>query len=199
MADAASGSDVALVLATFSWVAASGLFRAAGPTGAIVGFATSAHAGRLRRAADHNSARPEAALVRGGCRPGSAADDRSARRRLRLDAGVAGRRSRSPRPRALVARRPAAVAVSAGTLVYRLADLAHGYWIPLTTLAVLQPGPHATDVRSIQRAAGTLVAAVLVITHHGPDGKALAARRVRRRDGVPPSTRFASVGTSGWS
>ena len=32
-----------------------------------------------------------------------------------------------------------AVAVSAGTLVYLLADLAHGYWIPLTTLAVLQP------------------------------------------------------------
>ena len=56
-----------------------------------------------------------------------------------------------------------AVAVSAGTLVYRLADLAHGYWIPLTTLAVLQPGHHATDVRSIQRAAGTIVAALLVI------------------------------------
>ena len=40
-----------------------------------------------------------------------------------------------------------AVAVSAGTLVYRLADLAHGYWIPLTTLAVLQPGHHETDVQ----------------------------------------------------
>ena len=42
VADAASGSDVALVLATFAWVAASGLLRAAGPTGAILGFGTSA-------------------------------------------------------------------------------------------------------------------------------------------------------------
>ena len=42
VADAAGGSDVALVLATFAWVAASGLLRAAGPTGAILGFGTSA-------------------------------------------------------------------------------------------------------------------------------------------------------------
>ena len=42
VADAASGSDAGLVLATLLWVGAWGLLRAAGPTGAIVGFASGA-------------------------------------------------------------------------------------------------------------------------------------------------------------
>src|SRR5207248_8199800 len=56
-----------------------------------------------------------------------------------------------------------AVAVAGGTLLYRLADLPHGYWVPLTTLAVLQPGVHATLVRSVQRTAGTLIAGAVVV------------------------------------
>ncbi len=48
------------------------------------------------------------------------------------------------------------LAVAADTLFYLLIDLAHGYWVPLTTLAILQPGEHATRVRSVQRAVGTL-------------------------------------------
>ena len=48
------------------------------------------------------------------------------------------------------------------TLGYRLLDLQHGYWIPLTVLAVLQPEEHASRVRAVQRAAGTLVATAVI-------------------------------------
>jgi hypothetical protein len=52
--------------------------------------------------------------------------------------------------------------VAATTLLYRLLDLEHGYWVPLSVLAVLQPNEHASDVRTVQRAAGTLAGAALV-------------------------------------
>ena len=41
-------------------------------------------------------------------------------------------------------------------------ELEHGYWVPLTVLAVLQPDEHASDVRALQRATGTLVGTVLI-------------------------------------
>jgi hypothetical protein len=163
VADAAGGSDVALVLATFAWVAVSGLLRAAGPTGAIVAFGTSAmlvvYAGiPISMPLDERLLWYAAGAV-----PGA----------LLMIAARAGGSSSMPGWQDFVHalhERPLfwhvvrlAVAVSAGTLVYRLADLEHGYWIPLTTLAVLQPSHHATDVRSIQRAAGTIIAAVLVV------------------------------------
>ena len=50
-----------------------------------------------------------------------------------------------------------ATIIAATTLVYQLLGLEHGYWVPLTVLAVLQPDEHASDVRAVQRAAGTLV------------------------------------------
>jgi Fusaric acid resistance protein-like len=52
--------------------------------------------------------------------------------------------------------------VAATTLLARLFDLEHGYWVPLTVLAVLQPEEHASDVRAVQRAAGTLVGTALI-------------------------------------
>jgi uncharacterized membrane protein YccC len=52
--------------------------------------------------------------------------------------------------------------IAATTLAYRLLDLEHGYWVPLTVLAVLQPEEHASRVRAIQRAAGTLVATAAI-------------------------------------
>jgi Fusaric acid resistance protein-like len=52
--------------------------------------------------------------------------------------------------------------VAATTLLYRLLELEHGYWVPLTVLAVLQPEEHASDVRALQRAAGTLVGTALI-------------------------------------
>jgi hypothetical protein len=53
--------------------------------------------------------------------------------------------------------------VAATTLLYRLLDLQHGYWIPLTVLAVLQPEEHASNVRALQRAAGTFVGTALIV------------------------------------
>ncbi|HKR98979.1 MAG TPA: FUSC family protein, partial [Candidatus Dormibacteraeota bacterium] len=52
--------------------------------------------------------------------------------------------------------------VAATTLFYKLLDLDHGYWVPLTVLAVLQPDEHASNVRAVQRAAGTFVGASLI-------------------------------------
>jgi hypothetical protein len=52
--------------------------------------------------------------------------------------------------------------VAATTLLYRLLGLDHGYWVPLTVLAVLQPSEHASSVRAVQRAAGTLVGTVVI-------------------------------------
>jgi hypothetical protein len=52
--------------------------------------------------------------------------------------------------------------VAVTTLLYQLLDLQHGYWVPLTVLAVLQPDEHASDVRAIQRGAGTVVGTVLI-------------------------------------
>jgi hypothetical protein len=52
--------------------------------------------------------------------------------------------------------------VAVTTLFYRLLDLQHGYWVPLTVLAVLQPEEHASRVRAVQRAAGTLVATAAI-------------------------------------
>jgi uncharacterized membrane protein YccC len=67
-----------------------------------------------------------------------------------------------------------ALSVSAGTALYVILGMEHGYWVPLTTLAILQPSEHGTRVRSVQRAAGTLagaaliVAIVLVTDHRAP-------------------------------
>ena len=55
-----------------------------------------------------------------------------------------------------------ATIIAATTLVYQLLELEHGYWVPLTVLAVLQPDEHASDVRAVQRAAGTLVGSAVI-------------------------------------
>jgi hypothetical protein len=58
------------------------------------------------------------------------------------------------------------LAVGVATLLERALRMPHGYWVPLTVLAILQPDPRATEIRCLQRAAGTLVgvAIVLVVT-----------------------------------
>jgi hypothetical protein len=55
-----------------------------------------------------------------------------------------------------------AALVAATTLLYQLLELEHGYWVPLTILAVLQPNEHASDVRALQRGAGTVVGTALI-------------------------------------
>lgn len=55
---------------------------------------------------------------------------------------------------------------AASVLAYRLLDLPFGYWITVTILAILQPDPHASRIRSIQRSTGTLIgitAAAIVV------------------------------------
>jgi hypothetical protein len=52
--------------------------------------------------------------------------------------------------------------VAVTTLLYQLLGLQHGYWVPLTVLAVLQPEEHASSVRAVQRATGTLVGTALI-------------------------------------
>jgi uncharacterized membrane protein YccC len=56
-----------------------------------------------------------------------------------------------------------ALAVTTGTLVYRVLGFDHGYWVPLTILAILQPDERATTIRVIQRAAGTLAAGLVIL------------------------------------
>ena len=53
--------------------------------------------------------------------------------------------------------------VAATTLLYRALGVDFGYWIPLTALAVLQPEAHASRVRVVQRASGTMVGVLVVV------------------------------------
>ncbi|HST39017.1 MAG TPA: FUSC family protein [Conexibacter sp.] len=55
-----------------------------------------------------------------------------------------------------------ATVVALTTALYRAFELEHGYWIPLTVLAVLQPDEHASRVRAVQRAIGTLLGTVVI-------------------------------------
>jgi len=55
-----------------------------------------------------------------------------------------------------------ATIVTLTLLLGRVLELEHGYWIPLTILAVLQPDEHASSVRAIQRATGTLVGTAFI-------------------------------------
>lgn len=163
LADASSGSDATLVLVTLAWVAGWALSRAAGPTGALLGFGASA---MLVIYAGLPLTGPLAERILWyalGAITGAG---------LMIVARAGGRGSMPAWPDVAAALRGPAlrwhaarlsIAVSAGTALYLLVGLAHGYWVPLTILAVLQPGIRATHVRSLQRAAGTLLAGVLVL------------------------------------
>ena len=165
LADVTASSDAAVVLVTLAWVAVWGLLRAEGPTGAIAGFGSSAmlvvFAGALPVGGSLGlkllwyglGAVAGAALMILARRGGSGSFPKWRDLRAAMS-----------EPALLLHALRLSLAVAGGTLLYRFADLPHGYWVPLTTLAILQPGIHSTHVRSIQRAAGTVVAAVLVIT-----------------------------------
>lgn len=160
----------AVVVATLLWVSAWAFARAAGPAGGILGFATAAVfvvlaglpaspepfgerllwfslgaiVGFVLMVAARTGPDPSKHVVR---------DSLSAVREA-----VTGRDStlRTHATRL-------GLAVAASTLLYLVIDLAHGYWVPLTALAILQPGEHATRVRSVQRAVGTFAGAALII------------------------------------
>jgi len=168
VAGAASKGDARLVLLSFAWVAVWAFFRAAGPVGALLGFATSA-----------------VLVIFAGLPTSAPLGERLAWSALGAVAGLAlmvlaRRGPERSIPVGLEALRKVrsallhdytlrayalrlAVAVGAGSLLYVLVDLPHGYWVPLTTLAILQPSEHGTLVRSLQRGAGTLLAVALIV------------------------------------
>ena len=76
-----------------------------------------------------------------------------------------------------------ATIVALTILVATSFDLVHGYWIPLTILAVLQPDEHASSVRAVQRGMGTLIgtAVIALVTVHHRGGVAAARRAGLRR------------------
>jgi hypothetical protein len=158
-----------LVLVGVAWVGVWALLRAAGPSGALLGFATGAvfvviggfppHAqtlgGRelwfavgsivglaLMVAARHGPDPPE---------PVARTTVVSVREGTLHDSGLRAHAVRL------------ALAVALATLIERGLGMPHGYWVPLTVLAILQPAPRATEIRSLQRAAGTLVGVLAII------------------------------------
>ena len=70
------------------------------------------------------------------------------------------------------------ITVAAGAALYRVVDLPHGYWVPLTVLFILRPDFGSTFTRGLQRCMGT-VAGVVIATllaaafHPGPYALAL--------------------------
>ena len=168
LAAAASETDAGLVLLSVAWVVLWAFFRAAGATGALLGFATSAVFVILAGLPETAPLGERVAWFLAGALLGLAlmvlARSGAARS---IPAGLAALRTvRSALLHDTALRTHAlrlGVAVGAGTLLYRLVDLPHGYWVPLTTLAILQPSEHATLVRSLQRAAGTVLAAALIV------------------------------------
>ena len=167
VARVASKGDARLALLSFAWVAVWAFFRAAGPSGALLGFANSAVfvvVAGLPTTAPLGEQLTWFAL---GAVPGLVLMVLARRRPERsIPVGLEALRKVRSAPRHDSALRAyamrLAVSVGAGSLLYRLVDLPHGYWVPLTTLAILQPTDHGTAVRSLQRVAGTLLAAVLI-------------------------------------
>lgn len=169
----------AVVLATLVWVTAWAFARAAGRAGAILGFANAA----VLVVVAGIPASPEpfaekllwfslgavvALVLMVAARTGPEPSRHVVRDSLNaLREALTGP---DPALRAHAAR--LGLAVAAGTLFYLVIDLAHGYWVALTTLAILQPEEHATRVRSVQRALGTLAGAALIVaitlTTHEP-------------------------------
>ena len=168
VARAASKGDARLALLSFAWVAVWAFFRAAGPSGALLGFANSAVfvvVAGLPAIAPLGEQLTWFAL---GAVAGLALMVPARRRPERsIPVGLEALRKVRSAPRHDRALRAyalrLAVAVGAGSLLYRLVDLPHGYWVPLTTLAILQPTDHGTALRSLQRVAGTLLAAALIV------------------------------------
>lgn len=64
-----------------------------------------------------------------------------------------------------------AVVAALGTAVITRFELAHGIWLPLTSLVILQPEYGGTITRALQRTVGTIagavVAGILIATVHG--------------------------------
>ncbi len=167
-AAAGEGGDAVAVVTAMAWVAAWAFFRAVGPTGGLLGFSVSAVFVIFEGLPSDDALGERVGWFAVGSAIGLALMV-VARRRWSRSIPVGMTALRTVREGLLHDRGLAAhavrlaVAVAVGVLIYRLIDLPHGYWVPLTILAILQPTPHATVVRSLQRAAGTLAAGGLIV------------------------------------
>lgn len=155
------------VLATLVWSAAWALLRAVGPEGTLVGFSTTA----------------VMVIIIG--LPGSpgewwtrmveyAVGSLFALILLSVPAPTPGGPSPGPIPWSALTRATRAdgivrrhtirmgLVAGAATALYRALGLTFGYWIPLTSVAVLQPDSYNSRVRALQRTAGTLVGTAIV-------------------------------------
>jgi hypothetical protein len=173
---AVQDSVAASTAVAFAWIALTAFLRTFGPKGGLTGFVT----GAIFVIADGIPAGPldvgtrtlwflvgSAAGV--GLMVAAYARDAPARRPRTAPLGkvlAQGARrfghavARDRRLRGHALRLASIVALT--TLAYQLLGLQHGYWVPLTVLAVLQPEEHASDVRAVQRAAGTFVGTALI-------------------------------------
>jgi hypothetical protein len=172
LATAVQGSVAGSVAVAFGWIALSAFLRALGHNGGLTGFvigaifviangipAESLDVGTRTLWFFLGSAGGVLLMVVAYARgapaaPVAAAPPAALLRRGLRQLGDAVAADRVLRAHAL----RVALIVATTTLLYRLLDLEHGYWVPLTVLAVLQPEEHASSVRAIQRATGTLVA-----------------------------------------
>lgn len=158
------------VLVTFVWA----LLRVLGPAGALVGFTTTAvfvivggqvggpgQAGQRMLWYVVGGVAGLAAMVLAAQFGPSDATGTGARGPAPREAH---RALRQASPHGVVwhhAVRTAATAAAA-TVLYRALGLPFGYWVPLTTVAVLQPDSHGSAVRALQRGGGTIVGTAVV-------------------------------------
>jgi hypothetical protein len=158
----------AAVVATLVWSSAWALLRALGPEGTLVGFTTTA-----------------VMVIINGL-PGTpgqcwtrmveyAVGSLLALALMSLPAPTSGDPRPAPIPWSAITgavRAPGIVrrhairvglVAAATTTLYRALHLVFGYWIPLTAVAVLQPDARSSQVRALQRTAGTLVGTAIVV------------------------------------
>jgi hypothetical protein len=173
-------STVALVAATFVWTAVWSYLRAGGRTGALVAFVIAAQLVILAGLPSEglgDTARGLWHLAGGalgltlmiaacGFRSRNAghfaATQPHGGTAALLEAGLATLRAAARDRRLATHALRLAGIVAATTLLYRELDLIHGYWVPVTILAVLQP-EHDSRVRAVQRAAGTFGGTAVVV------------------------------------
>jgi hypothetical protein len=176
LATAVQGSTAASAAVGFAWVGLAAFLRTFGHTGGLTGFVTGAifviMNGNPAESLDAGTRTlwflagsvPGVVLMVAAYAPGAPrkAPDaapigrvlaRGARRFRDALAGDRGLRAHALRLASIVA---------ATILAYQLLGLEHGYWVPLTVLAVLQPEEHASSVRAIQRATGTLAGTAVI-------------------------------------
>ncbi|MDP4672095.1 MAG: FUSC family protein, partial [Solirubrobacteraceae bacterium] len=166
LADITQPSIAASVVATFVWTSAWSTLRVAGKHGALTGFALGAvfiitnglPAQPLGQAAAAVAVGGTVALVLMLIAGGGPVPKQGEETWPGIGATLSTVWSRfaiSPVLRHHALR--IGLTTAASVLAYRLIDLTYGYWVTLTILAILQPDPHASRIRSIQRSTGSLV------------------------------------------